>query len=621
MNRVACTLAVALAALAAWSPVALAAPGFSAPLTIAHDEHILCPALAGGSLAWTQTSSRYLLARKEKLVENLVSLAHVSDLAAPDLAPAETLEPTNGTAGCPAIAAAGSHRLLAAEVQTATPRSLLEAPLGGQLIVAEPGTPDRVLATHGLQPSVALAPDGSGVVAWVEYAGARRIEPKGPDHDVGPAYALYAARVNFDGSIGPSQLLTPAGEAYPTGELGEPEELIAPLAVADPDGTLLVAWSAQASSGGTRVQISVAAPGQPFAAPVLLGGEKEPGPEFDWLTIGSDGRGGHLVRWLSSGEGEKIASAYQPAAGAPFVPVHDLPKALAKDIPAAVAGSPQGGTLSLLTNRGSIGPPPFKGAGPNDAALAVVRYPRPAALPAYESLISEREAAATEILDAKLSVRADGSAAVVWIAVGSADGGRTARVMLSRAAPGGRFSRPVPITGLAPLVSDVSSAFDGDGVLRIAWSTALALRRDDAGLRDMRLQAVVEQPGASDPFAAAGPRLRLSAPRARPGSGAVSVAVTVDRPCLVRLQTEVDGRLDLVGELAGVSAYLPAGTTRIAGEGTGPWRVLPRHARVGIIAYASDEAGASSATSIPLRVKGGGLSPRPLRLPRSPPVR
>ncbi len=343
------------------------------------------------------------------------------------------------------------------------------------------------------------------------------------------------------------------------------------------------------------MQLSQAAPGQPFAAPQALLAQAaaratEPGDE---VQLAGDGSGGHILQWQVE---QTIETALQATLAEPFV---------AASAPPPLSAGPgelretlideAGETMTLLLTPSGIGEAPR-------GALAVFRRRPGGAAESFEYLVAP--AAHVRVEDAQLALRPDGAAAVVWVedATGP-DGATVSRLMLALAPPGSPFGPAQAVTGLASSVEDAAVSFDAGGVLRLAWTTA----REGPLPGELLLAAA--QPGGPDPLSMPGPRVALRAQPRQAVSRGVNVSVHAAGPCLVLLEDVAPGRagssLSLLHPRTSASHYFAAaGTARLHIPEVDVLRGGGRPT-LRLVAYASSPDGASSAVSISVAVRRG----------------
>ncbi len=504
LTRICAGLAAACA-LALMGQPAAAAPGLSPPYVVANN--VSCFGLAGDTIAWEEVGHH-------RRLEELPQAARIA-LLGPVGALSTTTAPAPGpgTLFCDPAASTSSGAQVYALPAGRTPHSVpyREAPLW----LARPGAPAEPLGVRGIEPTVALAPDGSGVVAWLAEAGPKPLPTyEGEDPRSGPSFIVRAARLQPDGSIGPAQTIGGPSGAYEA--IPEDEFPDGPVAQALPGGSLAVAW---ALLGGTphndAVGVAEAGPGGAFAAPVTLLGPSTPNREGlpeDQLQLAAGG--GRLIAQWQIGFEHLIESASQASFGAPFLAAPRLAP-LGSESPelVATAADAAGNTLTVLDSR----------SGSAVGALAVERRATDGS-ELRETIVP----AGSEAEVPSLAVAPDGSAAVAWLQPKTArDGGRTERAMLALAPPGGPFGAPEALTGLAPEAGRPAVAYDATGALHVAWTAG-------TGALSRPLFAAGAANGAPDPLASPGPKLALRSARLLGTS--VLVTVRVDRPCLVRVQ-------------------------------------------------------------------------------------
>lgn len=537
--------------------------------------NVSCFGLAGDTIAWEEAGHR----RRLEELPQAARIALLGPVGALSITTAPA--PGPGTLFCDPAASTSSG----AEVYTLpagrTPRSVpyREAPLW----LARPGAPAEALGVRGIEPTVALAPDGSGVVAWLAEAGPKPLPTyEGEDPRSGPSFSVRAARLAPDGGIGPVQAIGGPSSGYEPAP--EDEFPSGPVAQALPDGSLAVAW---ALFGGTPhndiVQLAEAPPGAAFAAPVTLLGPATPDREGlpeDQLQLAAGG--GRLFAQWQIGFEHLIESASQASFGAPFLAAPRLaPLGSESAELVATAADAAGNTLTVLDSR----------SGSAEGALAVERR-APDGSERRETIVP----AGSEAEVPSLAVAPDGRAAVAWEESATArDGSRTARAMLALAAPGGPFGAPASLTGLAPQVGRPAVSFDAAGILHVAWTSG-------TGALSGALVAASAVSGAPDPLASPPPKVAVR--NARLLGTAVVVTVRVDRPCLVRVQG-----LPVPFHRPRENSQLPAwGASRYAArpgkirlrielpETYGPGRIA-HGAKLRLVAFASTAAGASSRVS------------------------
>jgi hypothetical protein len=574
---------LAFAVASAGVSEAVAAPGLTAPVLVA--QHAGCMSLAGDLIDWTE-----LLGPKRHRYNALSS--HLAELSQSGVSDETTFDSGAGFPECSELAASQSA---GAEVLARSQRAQLTfTPVVNEpLWLARPGAVAGPVGLLGLEPTIAMAPDGSGVLAWLEYTGQRRRGEQVPGEEpprYGPAFTVQAARISATGQLGATQTIAGPSAGYGLGEAAEPLPE-SPVAYADPDGTLAVAYSLLApNSESSLVQVSEASPGQPFAAPQTLLGEaakRSPVPE-DQLGIAGDANGSHVVQWQIGGE-HTIESALQGSPAQPFAGAFAVPFLREEAQLYGTLMDESGETLSLLEVPSGVS----EGAA---GALAVVRLPPGGIGESIEYLVPAQAHERAE--GAHLAVQPDGLAAAVWVAaLVSPNGGSTSRVMLATAPPGGPFGAAAPVTGLAPLAGESAVAFDPSGALHIAWTVE---ERELSG----RVLAVSAQPGATDPLSLPGPRVTLHARRMQQSAHGLFVTVRVDRPCLVRLQAVASARATERGMALGFERteasheFAAAGTARLHIPEVPANDVRGKPPMVRVLAYASSPSEASSIASL-----------------------
>jgi hypothetical protein len=582
----------------AWGAV-----GFTAPVQVSA-RGPGCPVLAGGRIGWWE----YLGSAAGSRFERATILARVASLSVPamsvraqDAFPSEavlanetTIGGAHGTSGCPTLAASGGAEEAASEVIAPPPPSVFELITGGTLWLEQAGGPAEPTAITGLDPDLALAPGGEGVLAWLHYEAERDTRVGG--EQTGPAFAVEAARLSANGALGAPQLLAgpSAGDEYGDSITG-PEYILAPVAYADPGGGLVVASALLAPAGhGSTVQVSEAAPGQPFGAPQTLLGPSTSHEPVSVVRLAGNARGEHLLQWQLAQE-PTIETFLQAS---PSAPLQKLAPVLAPSVMRSqqllergLALDEAGESFDLLS--GETG-----GIGPVHTSLLVLRRPAGASRPTPQYLVkpSQREG----VTDPRLAVAPNGEAAVVWVAARiGPGGGETFQVMLATAPPGGPFGAPAPLSGLAPVATATAVAYDAAGTLRIAWTTSSA----EEDFRYRHVYAVVAQPGAPDALLAPGPRVSLHV-RPRQGTHAgLTVTVNVDRPCLVRIESifhDVSSNSAVKGGLSRADAshyFAAAGSARLHIAEVEVEHLHHSHATTTIVAYATSANGASGVAS------------------------
>lgn len=344
--------------------------------------------------------------------------------------------------------------------------------------------------------------------------------------------------------------------------------------------------------------MSEAPPGQPFATPQTL--VSEDAAQFsvpeDELEVAGDGKGGHVVQWEIGAE-HTIESARQVGPTQPFGGASVLPFLQEKAALSGTLMDETDETMSLLLVPSGV----FEtGIG----ALAVVRGPAGVIAPGIEYLVSPQAHESVE--DAHLAVRPDGFAAVVWVAkLVHPNGGTTSRVMLATAPPSGPFGPPAAVTGPASLASGSAVAFDSTGVLHIAWT---AEEQRQSG----RVFAVSTKSGSADPLSTPGPRVTLRARQGQDPKHGLVVTVSVDRPCLVRLQalappTGVERKWSLGLRSREARHYFAtAATATLHIRETPANSIRGKRPSVRVLAYASAASEASTVASLRAFVRPGG---------------
>ena len=145
---------VAFAATSAFVSEAAAAPGLTMPVVIG--QHAGCVSLAGGLIDLTEL--RGPKGRREDALSS-----HLAELSPSGLSAETTFDSWAGLSDCRMLAAAQST---GAEVVTRSQRrSLTSSVRNESLWLARPGGTAGPLGLFGLEPTIALAPDVSGVLA------------------------------------------------------------------------------------------------------------------------------------------------------------------------------------------------------------------------------------------------------------------------------------------------------------------------------------------------------------------------------------------------------------------------------------------------------------------------
>ena len=573
---------IALAASLACVSPAGAAPGLGVPFQVAPAAD--CVGLAGKAIAW-QLEGRTL---------SSPVAGHIA-LLGRQAVEQETAIPPPGAADGPCDPAASDASGAEVYALHLNHHGLLPFP-DAPLWLARPGAPAQPLGVSGIEPAIALAPDGTGVVAWLAEAGPQPLpdlEPGETRH--GPGYVVRAARLRPDGQLeaaqtisGPSAGYEPIPEdAFPSG----------PVAQAAPDGSLAVAWAllGAGSRNSEVVQAAEAPAGGAFEGPLTLlpaaeGHESLPEDEVQLALAGS----GVIAQWQIGYE-HHIESAGQEDLLQPFTPAPDLPRLGSEAYELLTTkGDPAGASLSMLRD------PEGRGRGAF-GALVVVRRQLGQSGQRLETLVPAGGRGRVE--GSSLALAPDGAAAAVWDDwTNVAGGATTSRVMLSLAPPGGPFGAPEPVSGLAELAADAAVSFDSSGLLHIAWSTLTG--RVGRGMTRGPVYAASAVPGAPDPLAGAAPSFTLHVRRPRPGATAISVSVHVGGPCLVRIQAvPVPGGssdLDALGWNA--TRYLRSRGSALLSVAL-PYGGQPgKGRRLRIVGYASSPGGASSKRTVPLDV-------------------
>jgi hypothetical protein len=562
---------------------ALAAPGLGAPVQIA--PHGDCVSLAGDLIAWSNRQHVGHLRQGD-------STDYLAELGASGPSAQTTLGSRSAFAGCPAPVSAGAG---GAVVETVSEHPFMSWSdvRNEPLYFTQPGAAPRALGLLGIEPSLALAPDGSGVIAWNSYVGKRRRDTH--DSVLGSAFVVQAARISATGQLGATETLTAPSGGYSLEDetTGGPPGPVANIAA---DGAVTVAYSLLSSlSGSATVSERQAQPGQAFGVAqtfVAEASERATNPE-DELQAASDAAGQRFLQWQIGPE-FAIEAATQGSLLEPFTVVADpLPLATGPGALLDTQMSESGETLTLQYSPSGISEAPR-------GELAVVRRAPGGGGQVLEHLVLP--GANESIEDAQLALATDGTAAVTWVAaLTGPGGGRTSRVMLATAPPGGPFGPAVAVTGLAPTASDSAVAFDPSGSLRLAWTTSEGIARPGP------LFAAVGEPQAADPLEAAGPLVKLHArPRQQVRKG-LFVTVHVDGPCLVRLEL-VGGRsargVAAFGEaLDALHSFSAAGSARLRIPEVPSSYVHGKHAQASVVAYASGSDGASSSTTLRVRVR------------------
>jgi hypothetical protein len=556
--------ALALAALCA--SAALAAPGFTAPVTLASN--------AGCAALSTDTVS--FLALLPSLFETRVQVAALSP--AGELSGTETLNPAGtlsdlfGEGACP-VASQGYA------VVGVIAKSGAETLYGGT-----PGTaPARIAA--GEDPAVALRPDGSGVIAWIGEA---------PGTVGLPEVQVFAARRASDGSLGTPQALGPPGTVQ-GGMDGIP--IIPPSATVDADGTLTVAWSLLKLNdpySDPTLEVSQALPGAPFGAP-------QPLEKFDagnsgeiWgLKLAGDGLGHHLVAWEIQNqslepETAPVVFAEQTAPGRGFHSVHaPVVSGLFDDGVLGGLAMDSSGVATVLERTTTV--------------LAVSQRPTGGAWSAPQLFPTNAPIAGDntwgETGGASLAVAPGGDAALAFVSgvTGPGDGSAN-QLFLASAPPGGRFGAPQPITGLAADPIDVTAGYDAAGLLRLVWDTPLL---SPTQTPPSTLDAAFASPGAPDPLAGPPPHVVIGARAVQHAANRVVLSVSVDSASVARIQAVVlhAGRYPLENPAITYHTFTGPGRIKLSLDtsATCPCGggANPRRLRVRLVVYASTATGAS----------------------------
>ena len=579
------------------------AAGFTAPVQVSA-RGPGCPVLAGGRIGW----SEYLGSAPRSPFERATIVARVASLSLPATSAGDRDAPTSeavlanettiggedGTSGCPTLAASGGVEAAASEVVAPPPPSLFELIAGGSLWLEQPGEPAEHTGITGLDPELALAPGGEGVLAWLRYEGERTTRVGG--EQTGPAFAVEAARLSANGALGTPELLAgPSGGDEYGDSITGPEYVLAPVAYADPDGGLVVASALLAPPGdGSTVQVREAAPGQPFGAPQMLLGPSASHEPLSVLRLAGNARGEHLLQWQLAQEPtlETFLQASPSAAFQKLAPV--LARRVIRSqqlLERGLSLDEAGESFDLLS--GETG-----GIGPVHTSLLVLRRPATARRPTPQYLVRppQREG----VTDPQLAVAPDGAAAVAWVAARiGPGGGETFQVMLATAPPDGPFGAPTALSGLAPVATATAVAYDAAGTLRVAWSTSTA----EEDLRHRHVYAVVAQPGAPDTLLAPSPRVSLHVrPRQRARAGLI-VTVHVDRPCLVRVESifhDLSSNSAVKGGLSRADAshyFAAAGSARLHIAEVEVEHLHHGRGTTMVVAYATSPDGASAVAS------------------------
>lgn len=582
MRRTNAVLAV-LCVLAGSPAAAHAAAGFALP-TLIDGGHAYCPELDGGTLAWAtyQPGARgravSLLAPPGPVVDRVATLGAAGPRDVTPIGPADGMAHP-----CVGLAAAGTHSLAAAAV-VPSPQGLFPlAHFAAPVWLAAPGQPPRELTPDGGYPAIALAPDGSGVVAWVQSEASA----------LGPTtFTVWAARLAPGGQAGaPQQLSPPAGAITSPSPGGVPQYLEPPVAIAGPGGSLAVAWALPTSDDSEQiVQVSTAPPAGAFAASqTLFTSTVDPGvSEAVMLALSGAPGAPALLAWTgahpdstqANGLGLSDDFAVQTEPGGPFVPI------------SAPFTSPAVARTDTGTVLGSVVDPDGQGT-----VLVGTPYGLTGGLWALRGAVGEpfglrQMLTGGNAHSPSMAVAPDGTVAVAWVQQGvGPDEGLTDQVRLTTAPPGRPFGPPVSLTGLAESVVWVTVGFDDRSVLQLAWTVGEGFNLDgDDELGLGALYATRARPGSADPLRAPGPRIAVALLNHGIAGGPLVVRVRVDRPCLVELEglapTQPGAPVETIGR-----RFLRAGAAVLELNTSG----FLAARRVRLVAYASTSTGASSA--------------------------
>ncbi len=553
----------------------------------------ICPDVAGDAIGWTSIIPHRSTFGSSPATPPVVITNHIATLNSTGIVDAESVGPANGTAyPCPAVAAGATDARVVSNVTAPPPDAFFFDLVAAPLWLASPGaaaseiTPDASLST------IALAPDGSGVVAWLRLDIAASTN--------GPSFVVEAARVSPNGTVGlPQQLAGPSGDVnVPDVESG-PQDLIAPVATATPDGSVTVAYALPTTDAQHEtVQVSIARPGSPFvpAQTLFTTGINNSVGHVDDLTVASGPNGASAISWSTTTDATNQAShgppyenrfARQPQPGTPYA-------VISQPFPSAAIRNADSGIIPTLVLDAAERITALATNGPGDLETG-----RSGGLWALRASAGQPFGAAQQLSDGEiaspsLAVAPDGTVVAAWVqtAIGPG-GGLTSQAVMATAAPGMPFGPPIAITAPAQPAEQTSVTFDATGIMHVAWMIGTESPLGAQGKTSFgAIYASTAQPGAPDPLAMTGPRVALALLNQRRFRNPIHIRVTVDRPCLLSLQAVADGKPSPWSDLDSVlyrfthaeSLVLPLSTSS---------NPHPHYVRV--VAYASTDTGASSA--------------------------
>jgi hypothetical protein len=490
---------------------------------------------------------------------------------------------------CPEVAVApGTTPLLVAP----TLRSQHDA--SSALHAADAGGPPATISPPGVvaDPSVAIAPNGAAVVAWIDA------DPLTLDE------TAYAA-------IRPA-----AGKPFdPPVRLGAAATFGAsPVAAIDAAGRATVAWDGIGGRQGTR-ELTVATsalPGERFTAPQRLA--PDDGEEGDEIALAVSPAGRTLVVAASGS-----LTAFERLAGATrFAPVALPPSH--SPIELAVALADDGGAVIAYS---SAPVPAFALLRRPGAAFGADQALQPATSPADDASGPLLGEAASPLYDANAGhiaalLTPDSRVLVTWTVPG--DPRRASAARASRGTLSGGMSPATSLGSPCRATNGAQPSMLADGSLVAAWTDNARVRSlgDDVARGGGLLHAALT--GATPPHSATRP-LRLSArlvgPRAlRPGQE-LRVRVRCDRgPCFVRVSAtayaSVRGQLGADPAVAAASTQLLARRPAVLALKSGDLDLAPAGRATTPISLIACEPSGRIAARLTLRARLRRLPPRPL---------
>lgn len=618
----ACVITGRLVWLAVVLPAAHASPSFSPAVLIAPDAIPGCTTMSAGAVAWVEGVPG--LSGHEN-----VDVAKVAAVGPDGPNSVEAVGPSTGTASCPALETAGLTTLAVADILL-PPRSDVAALNTdvGELWTAAPGVRASDLGTKGLRPTVAAAPDGSSVIAWLAYAG------KGPAG--GPTYSLRVTQRAGAGAFGAP--VTVAGPDSDDSQNIGPELfplIVSPQAVMDTNGGAVVAWepiednaayslvqASEAPPAGSFGPIETISPGDPVNGQTLA----------NLLLLAGNGAGQHALEWAAwpSEDLDGLGLLTQSDLSSPFsstaVPfAWPLEGQSPSPAHAALAMDAAGDIFELLSPDGDD-------TGNESGVLEyspLIVIERRAGSVSWRAQTLVSNTGFDVAGDPVFAVRSDGMTAAAWVDENIGPyGGLVRDVQVSVAPPGKPFGAPTSLGGLAPIARQPAIAFGNDGRLRVAWVSDTQFGQSNGAL------VVSTEHAAGGHVTSPGPRptLELRAARTQHSGNSVTVQVHSNPGTLVRVQAIILGinQADIGGKLLpdGGQGYPQLGGTApdavsriVPSSGKATLRVsladdwsaasqfesLPSgRYPVRLVAYATTQMGASSAATSVVRVPGGG---------------